>query len=34
MEYPTFGFQTARHIGVELVKNLMVDAQTTSDGIL
>ena len=27
---PTFGYQTARHIGVELVKNLMVDAQTTS----
>ncbi|KAB2909607.1 MAG: 6-phosphofructokinase [Ignavibacteriales bacterium] len=27
---PTFGFQTARHIGVEMVKNLMVDAQTTS----
>jgi len=27
---PTFGFQTARHIGVELVKNLMVDAKTTS----
>jgi 6-phosphofructokinase 1 len=26
----TFGFQTARHVGVELVKNLMVDAQTTS----
>jgi len=26
----TFGYQTARHIGVELVKNLMVDAQTTS----
>lgn len=26
----TFGFQTARHIGVELVENLMVDAQTTS----
>ena len=26
----TFGFQTARHIGAELVKNLMVDAQTTS----
>jgi len=26
----TFGFQTARHIGVELVKNLMVDAKTTS----
>jgi 6-phosphofructokinase 1 len=27
---PTFGFQTARHIGVELVKSLMVDAETTS----
>jgi len=27
---PTFGFQTARHLGVEIVKNLMVDAQTTS----
>ncbi len=26
----TFGFQTARHVGVELVKNLMVDAFTTS----
>jgi len=26
----TFGFQTARHIGVQLVENLMVDAQTTS----
>jgi len=26
---PTFGFQTARHIGVDLVRNLMVDAQTT-----
>lgn len=26
----TFGFQTARHVGVELVKNLMVDADTTS----
>ena len=25
----TFGFQTARHIGVELVENLMVDAKTT-----
>jgi 6-phosphofructokinase 1 len=25
----TFGFQTARHIGVDIVKNLMVDAQTT-----
>jgi ATP-dependent phosphofructokinase / diphosphate-dependent phosphofructokinase len=27
---PTFGFQTARHVGVELVKNLMVDARTTT----
>jgi 6-phosphofructokinase 1 len=27
---PTFGFQTARHMGVELVKNLMIDAHTTS----
>jgi len=26
----TFGFQTARHIGVELVKNIMVDGKTTS----
>ena len=26
----TFGFQTARHLGVEIVKNLMVDALTTS----
>ncbi len=26
----TFGFQTARHVGAELVKNLMVDAYTTS----
>ncbi len=26
----TFGFQTARHHGVNIVKNLMVDAQTTS----
>jgi len=26
----TFGYQTARHVGVDLVKNLMVDAQTTS----
>ena len=26
----TFGFQTARHVGVEVVKNLMVDAYTTS----
>lgn len=27
---PTFGFQTARHLGVQIVKNLMVDAHTTS----
>jgi 6-phosphofructokinase 1 len=26
----TFGFQTARHYGVEVVKNMMVDAKTTS----
>ena len=26
----TFGFQSARHLGVSLVKNLMVDAQTTT----
>jgi 6-phosphofructokinase 1 len=26
----TFGYQTARHIGVEIVKNIMVDAKTTS----
>jgi 6-phosphofructokinase len=26
----TFGFQTARHYGVEILKNLMVDAKTTS----
>jgi 6-phosphofructokinase 1 len=26
----TFGFQTARHCGVDIVKNLMVDAKTTS----
>jgi 6-phosphofructokinase 1 len=26
----TFGFQTARHVGVDIVKNLMVDAYTTS----
>jgi ATP-dependent phosphofructokinase / diphosphate-dependent phosphofructokinase len=26
----TFGYQTARHVGVEVVKNLMVDAKTTS----
>ena len=27
---PTFGFQTARHVAVEIVQNLMVDAHTTS----
>ena len=27
---PTFGFQTARHVAVDIVKNLMVDAHTTS----
>jgi ATP-dependent phosphofructokinase / diphosphate-dependent phosphofructokinase len=26
---PTFGYQTARHLGVEIVKNLMNDAKTT-----
>jgi ATP-dependent phosphofructokinase / diphosphate-dependent phosphofructokinase len=26
----TFGFQSARHYGVEIVKNLMVDAKTTT----
>jgi 6-phosphofructokinase 1 len=26
----TFGYQTARHYGVEIVKNIMVDAKTTS----
>jgi len=30
MHVDTFGFQTARHVGVEIVKNLMVDAKTTS----
>ncbi len=29
-EVDTFGYQTARHLGVDLVKNLMVDARTTS----
>ncbi|HEX9165680.1 MAG TPA: diphosphate--fructose-6-phosphate 1-phosphotransferase [Gemmatimonadales bacterium] len=29
-EINTFGFQTARHYGAEIVKNLMVDAHTTS----
>ena len=27
---PTFGFQTARHLGTKIVENLMVDAHTTS----
>ena len=26
---PTFGFQTARHLGVGIIKNIMVDARTT-----
>jgi 6-phosphofructokinase 1 len=26
----TFGYQTARHVGVDILKNLMVDAKTTS----
>jgi 6-phosphofructokinase 1 len=26
----TFGYQTARHVGVDVLKNLMVDAKTTS----
>ncbi|MGZ3457966.1 MAG: diphosphate--fructose-6-phosphate 1-phosphotransferase [Archangium sp.] len=30
LDTSTFGFQTARHVGVEIVKNLMVDAKTTS----
>lgn len=25
----TFGYQTARHVGVDIVKNLMIDARTT-----
>ncbi len=29
-EVDTFGYQTARHVGVEIVKNIMVDARTTS----
>jgi 6-phosphofructokinase len=29
-DIPTFGFQTARHLGVEIVENLKVDARTTS----
>jgi len=27
---PTFGYQTARDVGVDIVRNLMVDAKTTS----
>lgn len=27
---PTFGFETARHFGVQIVRNIMLDAQTTS----
>jgi len=30
LDVDTFGFQTARHIGAEIIKNLMVDAHTTS----
>ena len=26
----TFGFQTARHLGVQIIQNIMVDAETTS----
>jgi len=26
----TFGFQTARHVGVQVIENLMVDAETTT----
>jgi ATP-dependent phosphofructokinase / diphosphate-dependent phosphofructokinase len=26
----TFGYQTARHLGVDILKNLMIDAKTTS----
>jgi len=29
-ELPTFGYQTARHLGATLVKNLMEDARTTN----
>ncbi len=29
-EAPTFGYQTARHHGVEIARSLMVDAKTTS----
>ena len=29
-EVPTFGFQTARHVGSEILENLLVDAKTAS----
>src|SRR5581483_7330020 len=29
LHIPTFGFQTARHVGVELVRNLIEDARST-----
>jgi len=29
-EVPTFGFQTARHVGTKILENLLVDAKTTS----
>lgn len=29
-DVPTFGFQTARHVGTEILENLIVDAKTTS----
>ena len=29
-ETDTFGYQTARHVGVQLIENLMVDAKTTT----
>lgn len=28
---PTFGFQTARHVGTHIVRNILEDARTTSD---
>lgn len=31
---PTFGFETARHIGAQIVKTLMVEARTTSHWFL
>jgi ATP-dependent phosphofructokinase / diphosphate-dependent phosphofructokinase len=29
-DHPTFGYQTARHVGVEILKNLMEDSKTTN----